>query len=268
MRPTTRLPLTSASVGTVLTRKRSASSGCSSISTAVTRRRARSLRARCAIRLSIRRAGPELAAPKKTRSGRLSLATATFVFPANGGPKPTRRRATTLSRNVGVVPDRPLARPRDRPRRAACRVDRPSPRPRRGRRARGRGDRSRRRVRDRRLARPRRRRDRRRARSAGRRGGRHGKPSPLWYGGRYRDARRPRRAGPDGPRSHPVRRLPRGGRGSRARGAGARAQSGALRRPAQPRARLMARRKKLILAVIDGLTPDVFEDAVETGSAP
>jgi type I phosphodiesterase/nucleotide pyrophosphatase len=30
----------------------------------------------------------------------------------------------------------------------------------------------------------------------------------------------------------------------------------------------MARRKKLILAVIDGLTPDVFEDAVETGSAP
>jgi predicted AlkP superfamily pyrophosphatase or phosphodiesterase len=30
----------------------------------------------------------------------------------------------------------------------------------------------------------------------------------------------------------------------------------------------MASRKKLILAVIDGLTPDVFEDAVETGSAP
>ena len=30
----------------------------------------------------------------------------------------------------------------------------------------------------------------------------------------------------------------------------------------------MAPRKKLILAVIDGLTPDVFEDAVETGSAP
>jgi len=30
----------------------------------------------------------------------------------------------------------------------------------------------------------------------------------------------------------------------------------------------MAQRKKLILAVIDGLTPDVFEDAVETGSAP
>jgi hypothetical protein len=30
----------------------------------------------------------------------------------------------------------------------------------------------------------------------------------------------------------------------------------------------MAAHKKLILAVIDGLTPDVFEDAVETGSAP
>jgi hypothetical protein len=30
----------------------------------------------------------------------------------------------------------------------------------------------------------------------------------------------------------------------------------------------MASRRKLILAVIDGLTPDVFEDAVETGSAP
>ena len=26
--------------------------------------------------------------------------------------------------------------------------------------------------------------------------------------------------------------------------------------------------KKLILVVIDGLTPDVFEQAVETGSAP
>jgi len=30
----------------------------------------------------------------------------------------------------------------------------------------------------------------------------------------------------------------------------------------------VAERKKLILVVIDGLTPDVFEDAVETGSAP
>ena len=30
----------------------------------------------------------------------------------------------------------------------------------------------------------------------------------------------------------------------------------------------MAERKKLILVVVDGLTPDVFEDAVETGAAP
>ena len=30
----------------------------------------------------------------------------------------------------------------------------------------------------------------------------------------------------------------------------------------------MAERKKLILIVIDGLTPEVFEDAVETESAP
>ena len=30
----------------------------------------------------------------------------------------------------------------------------------------------------------------------------------------------------------------------------------------------MTRPKKLILVVIDGLTPEVFEDAVETGSAP
>ena len=37
--------------------------------------------------------------------------------------------------------------------------------------------------------------------------------------------------------------------------------------PAQPRPRLV-RRKKLILVVIDGLTPEVFEDAVETESAP
>ena len=71
-RSTTRLPLTSASVGTVLTRKRSASSGCWLMSTEVTRRRARSLRARCAIRLSIRRAGPEWVAPKKTSKGRVS----------------------------------------------------------------------------------------------------------------------------------------------------------------------------------------------------
>ena len=30
----------------------------------------------------------------------------------------------------------------------------------------------------------------------------------------------------------------------------------------------MSERKKLILVVIDGLTPDVFEDAVSSGAAP
>src|SRR5215210_4794255 len=84
-RSTTRFPLTSAIVGTVSTRKRSASSGCSFTSTWVTRRRARSLRARCATRLSMRRAGPEWEAPKKTSSGRRSGFTAPS-FPANGTP--------------------------------------------------------------------------------------------------------------------------------------------------------------------------------------
>src|SRR5262245_44423872 len=100
MRSTTRLPLTSASVGTVLTRKRSASSGSWSTSTAVTRRRVRSLRARCAIRLSIRRAGPEWAAPKKTRCGRLSLAIGTLFSPANASLKLEPERASTLSRGM------------------------------------------------------------------------------------------------------------------------------------------------------------------------
>src|SRR6266540_1740332 len=74
-RPTTRLSLTRASVGTVVTRNRSASWGCFSTSTCVTRRRTRSLWARWATRLSIRRAGPEWAAPKNTSNGRESRAT-------------------------------------------------------------------------------------------------------------------------------------------------------------------------------------------------
>src|SRR6476660_5560961 len=82
-RSTTRFSLTSASVGTVSTRKRSASSGCSFTSTCVTRRRARSLRARCATRLSMRRAGPEWEAPKKTSSGRGSGFIVTDLSPAN-----------------------------------------------------------------------------------------------------------------------------------------------------------------------------------------
>ena len=59
------------------------------------------------------------------------------------------------------------------------------------------------------------------------------------------------------------RRCPRSARGLRRRGgeqyAGLRIACAGLSRPT---------RKKLILVVIDGLTPAVFEDAVETGSAP
>src|SRR5829696_4853028 len=102
-RPTTRFPLTSAIVGTVSTRKRSASSGCSFTSTCVTRRRARSLRARCATRLSIRRAGPEWAAPKKTSSGRESDFIAT-IFPCKRDPKPYAwKRVYTPSRALVLV---------------------------------------------------------------------------------------------------------------------------------------------------------------------
>ena len=59
IRSTTRLSLTSTRDGTSVTLKRSASSGCASTSTRSTRSRSRSLRARWASRLSIRRAGPE-----------------------------------------------------------------------------------------------------------------------------------------------------------------------------------------------------------------
>src|SRR5204863_387358 len=123
-RSTTRLSLTRARVGTVVTRNRSASSGCSSTSTCITRRRSRSLRATCAIRLSIRRAGPDCAARKNTRSGRESaLSEGAFLgigegrwpvfFPAKIG----LNAAATLQRDVGGVLDRPLPRGRHRARR-------------------------------------------------------------------------------------------------------------------------------------------------------
>src|SRR5262245_25988260 len=103
IRSTTRFPFTSAIVGTVSTPNRSASSGRSSTSTVVTRRRSRSLRARCAIRLSIRRAGPEWVAPKKTRSGRGSSAKVDLVFPAQGRTKLGLARLSTLSRGMWEV---------------------------------------------------------------------------------------------------------------------------------------------------------------------
>src|SRR5919198_228351 len=181
MRSTTRLSFTSAIVGTVCTRKRSASSGSWSMSTAVTRSRSRSLRARCAIRLSMRRAGPERLAPKKTSRGRRSSPIGSHI-PLQSLCKPRQRRALyTPGKDVGGLPDRSRAR-----RRAWC------------------GD----------------------AAGGGTRAAGIGRSRP-----------------PPSPR--------------------------ALRRAAQPRARLVVvpERKKLILVVIDGLTPDVFEDAVDTGAA-
>jgi hypothetical protein len=72
-RATTRLPLTSTSVGTADTRSRSTRSPCVSTSIRSTRRRMRSFRARCARRLSIRRAGPERSDQKKSSKGLASV---------------------------------------------------------------------------------------------------------------------------------------------------------------------------------------------------
>ena len=67
----------------------------------------------------------------------------------------------------------------------------------------------------------------------------------------------------------PVRRLPRGGRAAGGRPlAPAAAGPSATPACAASRATRPAVPKKLILIVIDGLTPEVFEDAVETESAP
>src|SRR4029079_7365996 len=76
-------------------------------------------------------------------------------------------------------------------------------------------------------------------------------------------ARRAGGARRGGARVHPARRLRRGG-GPAAPGA---AHPQPWRR-ALRRAPLAPVTKKLILVVIDGLTPDVFEDAVSSGRAP
>ena len=73
---------------------RSASSGRSSTSTLVTRRRPRSFRAMWASRLSIRRAGPERREVKKTRSGRLSVTDGLLA----GSLDEQRRRGTARLR--------------------------------------------------------------------------------------------------------------------------------------------------------------------------
>src|SRR3954464_3835409 len=283
-RSTTRLPFTSASVGTVSTPKRSASSGCSVTSIEVTRSRARSLRARWAIRLSIRRAGPEWVAPKKTNKGRVSSVIVTLFSLQKCGLNPSLRAASTLSARCG----RPTGSgcrsgsgsgsagcsPRSSHRVARwlswSRWRRPGSAPGAGGGAaagtRGRGGG---RLGDRRLARGGGGRDWRRTRDRDRRDPRRRDPEPRRHARRDGGPRRARLAPARRPRTPPGGRLPRGGRAPGRRRAGAPPVARALRRPAQPRARLtLADRKKLILVVIDGLTPEVFEDAVEHESAP
>src|ERR687887_1057215 len=270
MRSTTRLSFTSAIVGTVCTRKRSASSGSWSMSTAVTRSRSRSLRARCAIRLSMRRAGPERLAPKKTSRGRRSSPIGSHI-PLQSRYKPRQRRALyTPGKDVGSLPDRSRARRRAWGGDAAGRAARPAQEPLVPRRDPGVCGRGGARVPGRRVVR----RPGRCARGGGRvrdrRDARRGDAAPRRDARRDPAARRARRGRARRARVHPVRRLPRGTRAAGIGRSRAPPSPRALRRAAQPRARLVVvpERKKLILVVIDGLTPDVFEDAVDTGAAP
>src|SRR5262245_33291583 len=76
IRSTIRCSMTSTRDGSSSTANFSSSSGCSSASTRLTRRRSRSLRAMCARRLSMRRAGPEVERVKKTSMGNGSGSTA------------------------------------------------------------------------------------------------------------------------------------------------------------------------------------------------
>mgnify|MGYP003694250049 CR=1 FL=1 len=116
------------------------------------------------------------ACAEEDEQSKLSRASSHAVFPAKECPKPCSLETGLHSgRGCGVVPDRPLARPRNRHRRPLLRpLAAPSPCA-RGRGRRGRGcDRRGGRLRDRRLARGRGRRDRRSPRSASRAVGRRG----------------------------------------------------------------------------------------------
>ena len=97
-RPTTRLSLISRIVGTVSTFRRSATSGFSATSTRVTRSRPRSLRARCARRLSIRRAGPDRGSVKNASSGVLAL-----MLCSVPGPNRSKRKICKKFVKVGAA---------------------------------------------------------------------------------------------------------------------------------------------------------------------
>src|SRR5262245_15128149 len=104
---------------------------------------------------------------------------------------------------------------------------------------------------------------RRAARRRRRRPARPRRPRPRRHAQRDGGAGHAGRARRDRPRLYPRRRLPRGDRTARARPA--RAPPG---RPAVRRASLIGVSRKLVLIIIDGLTPQVFEDAVTRGTAP
>src|SRR4029453_15053930 len=173
----------------------------------------------------------------------------------------------TLRRDGGPLLGRWVPRPRHRNRGLAGRNSRRlagGPRGRnRGRRGarrgawlRARGDRRHDRGRDRR--RPRRGRD-----AAGSQWDASPRRDPAGGRGAAGSDRTGRRAA----RLHPAGRLPRSGRPAGARRPAAASGAGPLCGAPQPRTRLVNPRKKLILVVIDGLTPDVFE-AVDDSSAP
>src|SRR5581483_10625168 len=184
-------------------------------------------------------------------------------------------RAPRLAADGLVVLDRSECRPRcrgGRPRRRGGRrgAHRP-PGVRTGRHP----GRRRARLRDRRVAarwlgRRRRRSGRGAAGTAGRRAGRRRRPSPRWNARRHRDARRRRCARRGGGRVDPGRRLPGGTGAAGPGGAPAASPARALRGPADARAGRVARRmpRKLVLIVVDGMSPAAFERAVEGGRAP
>src|SRR3954465_6363871 len=85
IRSTTRFRFTSTSVGTSEPLNFTASSGWSSTSTRITRTRVRSLRARWASRLSMRRAGPDRSDVKNTSKGLSSLKmVSSWIWTAGG----------------------------------------------------------------------------------------------------------------------------------------------------------------------------------------